>query len=104
MCVLLLGVKAKGKTPCRHEWSRALRSFLTWAVDGSEWLAPRSGHFTPRKETRYLLFRSLSGPPGPVWAGLEPRTAQPVAVPAAMLRNVQNFQCSVYSCMLCSCS
>jgi hypothetical protein len=28
------------------------------------WSAPRPGHFTPRKETRYTLYRKLGGPQG----------------------------------------
>jgi hypothetical protein len=27
-----------------------------------EWLAPRPGRFTPKKETRYPLYRRLDGP------------------------------------------
>jgi len=30
---------------------------------GVDWLRPRSGPFTPGKETRYALYRKLGGPP-----------------------------------------
>ena len=32
---------------------------ITSALDGGEWSAPRPGRFTPRKETRYPLYRRL---------------------------------------------
>jgi hypothetical protein len=31
---------------------------------GGGWLTPRTGRFTPRKETRYPLYRRLGGPQG----------------------------------------
>jgi hypothetical protein len=53
---------------------------------GMGWLAPHPGRFTPRKETRYPLYRRLGGPQG--WSGrlrkilpplgFDPRTIQPV--------------------------
>ena len=40
--------------------------FATSALEGSVWLAPRSGCFTPIK-TRYQLYGRLGGPEG--WSG-----------------------------------
>jgi hypothetical protein len=37
---------------------------LTSALDGGEWLTPRSARFTPKKQTGYPL-------PEPVWMGVE---------------------------------
>ena len=37
---------------------------LTSVLDGGEWLTPRPGRFTPRKESRYPIYRKLSGPKG----------------------------------------
>jgi hypothetical protein len=37
---------------------------LTSALDGTGWSTPHSGHFTPRKETWYLLYGRLGGPQG----------------------------------------
>ena len=36
---------------------------LTSDLDGGGWLKPRSGRFTPGKETKYSLYRA----PEPVW-------------------------------------
>jgi hypothetical protein len=62
-------------------------SSLTSALDGGGWSTLRSGRFTPRKETRYPLYRRLGG--SQVWsgrvqkistsAGFDPRTAHSVA-------------------------
>jgi hypothetical protein len=60
---------------------------LTLALDEGGWSTPRPGRFTPRKETRYPLYRRLGGPqagsgrvrkisPPPEF---DPRTVQPVA-------------------------
>ena len=38
--------------------------FLTSALDGGGWLAPRSDRFNPGKKTRYPLYRRLCGPQG----------------------------------------
>ena len=55
-------------------------------LDGGGWSTPRPGRFTPRKETRYPLYRRLGGPQGrsgqlqkisPL-PGFDPRTVQPV--------------------------
>ena len=51
------------------------------------WLTPRPGRFTPRKETRYPLYRRLGGPQGRSWRvrkispppGFDPRSVQAVA-------------------------
>ena len=40
---------------------------LTSALDWGCWSTPRSGRFTAGKDSRYLLYRRLNGPPGPVW-------------------------------------
>jgi hypothetical protein len=40
-----------------YRWGCTLS--LTSALGGSEWLAPCSGRFTPRKETRYQLYMRL---------------------------------------------
>jgi hypothetical protein len=37
---------------------------LTSALDGAGWSKPRPSRFTPRKESRYPLYRSLGGPQG----------------------------------------
>jgi hypothetical protein len=50
------------------------------------WPTPRPGHFTPRKETRYPLYRRLCGPQDPFrlvrkispLPGFDPRTVQAV--------------------------
>jgi hypothetical protein len=60
---------------------------LTSAVDAGGWSTPRPGSFTRAKETRYPLYRRLGGSQGrsgrmqniSLPAGLDPRTAQPVA-------------------------
>ena len=56
------------------------------ALEGGEWSAPRLGHFTPGKETRYPFYRKL----GELWGrcgwvrkvspllGFEPQTVQSV--------------------------
>ena len=73
-----------------------MRSFtfsLTSAVHGGGWLTPRPNRFSPRKETRYLLYGRLGRPqsrsgrvrqtsPRP---GFDSPTVQP-AVPAALSR------------------
>ena len=87
-------VKVKGKVrptkghKCpegKYRYSATLS--LTSALDVGGWLTPRPGRFTPRKETRYLLYRRLGGPqdrcrqtrnisPPPEF---DPRTVHPVA-------------------------
>ena len=39
-----------------------LHSFLTSALDESEWLISRPGRFLSRERTRYLLDKRLGGP------------------------------------------
>jgi len=59
---------------------------LTSALDGGGWLTPCSGHFIRGKETRYALYRRLSGLRGRFGRlrkfsppqGFDPRTVQPV--------------------------
>ena len=45
------------KWNCRKKWSKNIR-------DRSWWLAPRRGHITSEKDTRYLLYRELGRPQG----------------------------------------
>jgi hypothetical protein len=60
---------------------------LNSALDRGEWLMPRPGRFTPAKESRYPLYRRLSGPQGQSgWVriispppGFDPPTVQLVA-------------------------
>ena len=61
---------------------------LTLALDGGGRSMPHPGCFTPRKETRYPLYRRLGGLQGQsgwVWKtlppppGIDPQTVQPVA-------------------------
>ena len=59
---------------------------LTSALDGGGWSTPTPGRFTPGKQTRYPLYRKLSGPQGRSGRvrknspppGFEPPTFQPV--------------------------
>jgi hypothetical protein len=44
---------------------------LTSALDVGGWLTSRPGRFTPRKQTRYPLYRRLGETPGPFWTGAE---------------------------------
>ena len=37
---------------------------LTSTLDGSGWLTPRPGRFTPGKQSRYPFYRRLGGPKG----------------------------------------
>jgi hypothetical protein len=60
---------------------------LTSALDGGRWSTPRTGRFTPKKETRYPLYKTLGGPQDQsgrvrkisLPPGLDPRTIQPVS-------------------------
>ena len=57
---------------------------LTSALHVGGWSTPRPGRFTPRKETRYPLYRRLGGPKGRVrkispLPRLDPQAVQPVA-------------------------
>jgi hypothetical protein len=45
-------------------WSKFIALSLTIALDGSEWSKPRSGRFSPGKESRYPFYRRLGGPQG----------------------------------------
>jgi hypothetical protein len=63
---------------------------LTSALDVREWLRPRPGRFIHWKDTRYPLYRRLGEPHGrsgrvrkiSPQPGFDPRTVQPVAIPA----------------------
>ena len=73
--------------PWRPRGEVEVQLSLTAALDGGGWSTPRSGRFTPRKDTRYPLYRSLGGPQGRSgWvrktsppSGFDPRNVQPVA-------------------------
>jgi hypothetical protein len=45
-----------------QKWSRGIS--LTSALDGGGWSTSCPSHFTPRKETRYPLYRRLGEPQG----------------------------------------
>jgi hypothetical protein len=70
-CQISIKGKDKGRPKTGHEdpgkggrrkqrYSSTLS--LTSALHGGGWLTPRPGRFTPRKETRYPLCRSMGGP------------------------------------------
>jgi hypothetical protein len=79
---------------------------LTSALDGSAWLAPSPGRFTPGKEMLHLLYRKLGGLQGrsgrvrkisPL-PGFDTRTVQPVAstcidssVPVGKVRKINTI-------------
>jgi hypothetical protein len=64
-----------------------LYSFFNLGARWDGWLTPRSGFFTPRKETRYPLNRRLGGPQGRSERlqkispppGFDPRTIKSIA-------------------------
>ena len=85
-------VKGKGYLITGHEGQEGVYKysstlFLTSAIDGDGWSTPRSGRFTPGKETGYPLYRRLGGPQvRSGWVrkissttGFDPRTVQLVA-------------------------
>ena len=87
-------IKDKGKIHPRtgHEGPKREQMYsstlsLTSALDRGGWSPPRPGRFTPRKETRYALYRRLGGPQGrsgrkrkiSSLPEFDPRTVQPVA-------------------------
>jgi hypothetical protein len=94
---------------------------LTLALDGGGRSMPHPGCFTPRKETRYPLYRRLGGLQGqsgwigktlPPPLGFDPRTAQPAvshyttcAIPAAIKYSLNNLSAmlshSQYSANAC---
>jgi len=89
VCVCILGCKGKGKTSCRQGWSRAIYPLILnlgsrwgWVVNSTLW------PLHPRERDPIPVVQEAGWTPR---AGLEPRTAQTVAVPAAMLRIVQNL-------------
>ena len=62
-------VKGKVRPRTGHPGPEGEQSYnstlsLTSVLDGSGWSAPRPGRFTPRKETRYPLYRRMGGPKG----------------------------------------
>jgi hypothetical protein len=82
--------KGKGRYPVRPEGPDGGRgiaqSFLTSALEGGGWSAPRPGPFTPGKDPVPIV-QEVGWAPGPVWTNVknlappefEPRTVQPVA-------------------------
>jgi hypothetical protein len=69
------------------EWRYSSTLSLTSALDEGGWSTPRPSCFTPRKKTRYPLYRRLGGPQGRSGRlrkispppGFDPRTVQPAA-------------------------
>ena len=61
---------------------------LTSTIDGTGWLTPHSGHFTPREESLVHILQEAEWASGPVWwvqkilvpTGFEPQTVRPVAI------------------------
>ena len=61
--------KAKSRHGRHHENPEGKQSYsstlsLTSALGGGGWLTPLPSRFTPRKKTRYPLYRKLGGPQG----------------------------------------
>jgi hypothetical protein len=52
----------------------------TSTLDDDGWSAPRPGHFTPGKETRYLLYKKLGGTRVD-WAGAENLSCNDFRIP-----------------------
>jgi hypothetical protein len=59
------------------EWRYSSTHSLTSARRGGDWSASRPGRFTPRKEPRYPLDRSLGGPQSRSGRGGEEKNSQP---------------------------
>ena len=86
-CKNLVNVKGKFYFRTGTKMKYRFTLSLTPALNGGGWLAPRPGRFTPAKETRYPLYRSVSGPQGRSGRvrkispppGFDPWTVQPVA-------------------------
>ena len=63
-------VKVKSKVTLLPAWSHRVEGgynftlYLNSELRRGGWLTPRSGRFTPGKETRYPLYRMLGGPHG----------------------------------------
>jgi hypothetical protein len=68
----------------RPDWPRGwidvqLYPFLTSALEGGGWSAPRPGRFTPGKDPAPIV-QEAGWASGPVWTcAKNPRTIQPVA-------------------------
>ena len=67
---------------------------LTSALDRGGWSTPRPGHFTPRKQTRYPLYRRLGGPQG--------QSGQVITFTFTSFYNVQRWTKSVQLTILCT--
>ena len=69
--IVVVIIKNKVRRRTGHEGpegeQRIATLSLTSALDGSWWLAPRPGRFTPGKDIRYPLYRMMSRPQG--WSG-----------------------------------
>jgi hypothetical protein len=69
--------KGKGHPRTDHEGPEGEQRYsstlyLTSALDGEGgWSEPRPGRFTPRRKSRYPLYRNAGWAPGPVWTGAE---------------------------------
>jgi len=81
-------INVKVKITQRHAGAgtEGLYVFSTSTLDDDGWSAPRPGHLTQGKETRYPLYKRLGGPRsiGRVWKifpakAFEFQTVQPVA-------------------------
>ena len=81
--------KGNGRPRTGHERPEVEQTYsstlsLISGLDIGGWSAPRPGRFTPRKGTRYPLYRRLGGTKGRVRkisppSGFDPQTVQPVA-------------------------
>ena len=93
----------------KYSSTLSLTSALEWGV----WLKPRSGWFTPGKETRHPLCRRLGGPPRPVWTGAEnlaphrdsfngPSSPHRVGIPTTLSGPISlQFHCLILPYHLC---
>jgi len=48
-----------------------LYTFLATAIEGGQVSPSRPNGSLPLGKTRYLLYSTMGGPPGPVWTGAE---------------------------------
>jgi hypothetical protein len=55
-----------------------LHAFLTLVLDGGEWSASRTGHFTPRESPWYPLDRRFGGPSNRSGRGGKEKNSQPL--------------------------
>ena len=58
-------VKFKLEQAMKAQWGEVLDVWISYFnLDGGWWSTPRSGRFTPRKKTKYPLYRRLGGSQG----------------------------------------